>query len=178
DVVGQVAPDAGGARDVRLAAQLALDADVARDAGDLIGEGEQGDDHVVDRLDQGGDLAAALELQLLLEVALGDRGDDPRDAAHLLGQVARHQVDVVGQLLPDAGGAAHLRLAAQHALGADLAGDAGDLGGERAELIDHRGDGVLEHEDLAADLDRDLARQVAVGDRGGDVGDVADLVGQ
>ena len=50
--------------------------------------------------------------------------------------------------------------------------------GERAELIDHRVDGVLELEDLALDVDRDLLRQVAVGDGGRDVGDVADLAGQ
>ena len=40
-------------------------------------------------------------------------------------------------------------LAAELALGADLAGDAGDFGGEGAQLIDHRVDGVLELQDLA-----------------------------
>ena len=38
-VVGQVAPDAGGAGHVGLAPQLALDAHVARHAGHLLGEG-------------------------------------------------------------------------------------------------------------------------------------------
>ena len=33
--------------------------------------------------------------------------------------------------------AAHLGLAAELALGADLAGDPGDLGGEQRELVDH-----------------------------------------
>ena len=49
---------------------------------------------------------------------------------------------------------------------------------KRVELIDHRVDGVLELEDLALDVDGDLARQIAVGDGGGDVGDVAHLAGQ
>ncbi len=48
-----------------------------------------------------------------------------------------HQVHVVGEVLPGAGDAGHLGLPAQLALGADLAGDAGDLAGERAQLIDH-----------------------------------------
>ena len=40
------------------------------------------------------------------------------------GQVAGHLVDVVGEVLPGAGDAGHLRLAAELALGADLARDA------------------------------------------------------
>ena len=47
--------------------------------------------------------------------------------------------------------------------------------GERAELIDHRVDGVLQLEDLALDVDGDLLRQVAVGDGGRHLGDVAHL---
>ena len=49
---------------------------------------------------------------------------------------------------------------------------------KRVELVDHRVDGVLELEDLALHVDRDLARQVAVGDGRGHVGDVAHLAGQ
>ena len=46
------------------------------------------------------------------------------------------------------------------------------------ELIDHGVDGVLQLQDLAAHVDRDLLGEVAVGDGGGDFGDVADLAGQ
>ena len=59
------------------------------------------------------------------------------------------EVDGVGQVLPGAGHALDVGLAAELAFGADLAGHAGDFGGERAELVDHRVDGVLELEDLA-----------------------------
>ena len=62
--------------------------------------------------------------------------------------------------------------------GADLLRDARDLRGERAERVDHRVDRVLELVDLAARVDRDLLRQVAVGDGGRDLGDVADLGGE
>src|SRR4029453_7420626 len=47
--------------------------------------------------------------------------------------------------------------------------------GERGELVDHGVDGVLELEDLAADVDGDLLGQVAVRDRGRHLGDVAYL---
>ena len=43
----------------------------------------------------------------------------------------------------------HLGLAAELALGADLARHARHLGGERVQLVDHRVDRVLELEDLA-----------------------------
>ena len=89
-----------------------------------------------------------------------------------------HRVDVVGEVLPRAGHAGHDGLAAELALGADLARHAADLGGEGVQLIDHRVDRVLQLEDLALDVDRDLAREVAARDRGRDVGDVADLAGQ
>ena len=72
----------------------------------------------------------------------------------------------------------HDRLAAELALGADLARDARHLRGERAQLVDHRVDGFLELQDLAAHVDGDLLRQVAVGDRDRHVGDVAHLRGQ
>ena len=108
--------------------------------------------------DERGDLAFGFDRQLPREVAVGDGRDDLRDAAHLAGQVAGHEVDVVGQVLPRARHAGHVGLAAELAFGADLAGDARDFGRERAQLIDHRVDGVLQLEDLACDIDGDLLR--------------------
>ena len=67
---------------------------------------------------------------LLGQVAVGDGGGDLGDVAHLAGQVGGHGVHVVGQVLPGAGDAAHLGLAAELAFGADLAGHARHLGGE------------------------------------------------
>ena len=69
-------------------------------------------------------------------------------------------------------------LAAELAFGADLARHARHFAGEGVELIDHRVDRVLQLEDFAADVDRDLSRQVAARHRGRDLGDVADLAGQ
>ena len=161
-----------------LAAELALGADLARHARHLGGERAQLLDHRVERLLEQQDLAAHVDGDLLRQVAAGDGGGDLGDVAHLRGQVAGHEVDVVGEVLPGAGDAGHLGLAAELALGADLARHARHLGGERVELVDHRVDGVLELEDLALDVDRDLARQVAARDGGGDLGDVAHLRGE
>src|SRR4029079_9504531 len=112
------------------------------------------------------------------KITLGDRGRHLGDVADLARQVRGHQVDVVGQVLPGTCDPAHLGLTAELALGTDLACDAGHLVGEAVELIDHRIDGVLELEDLAANIDRDLFGEVAGRHRLGDLGDVADLAGQ
>ena len=72
----------------------------------------------------------------------------------------------------------HVGLAAQLPLGADLARDAGDLGREAVELIDHGVDRALELEHLALGVDGDLLRQVAARDGRRHLGDVAHLRGE
>ena len=175
DVVGQVLPGAADARHDGLAAEAAFGADLAGDARHLGGERAQLLDHRVQRFLEQQDLAAHVDGDLLRQVAAGDGGRHLGDVAHLGGQVAGHEVDVVGQVLPGAGDAGHLRLAAELAFGADLAGDARHLGGEGVELIHHGVDGVLELEDLALHVDGDLAREVAAGDGRRHLGDVAHL---
>ena len=100
---------------------------------------------------------------------LRDGGRHVGDVAHLAGQVAGHRVHVVGQVLPRAGDALHLGLAAELAFGADLARDARHFRGERAELVHHRVDGLGGAEELAAqraafDVERHRLREVALGD--------------
>jgi hypothetical protein len=109
---------------LRLTAELAFGADLARDARDLGREPVELIDHRVDGVFELEDLASNVDRDLLGEVALRDRDRDVGDVPHLVGQVRRHRVDVVGQVLPRAGHAGHLRLAAELALGPDLARDA------------------------------------------------------
>ena len=133
-----------------LAAELALGADLAGHARDFGGERVELVDHRVDGVLQLEDLALDVDGDLLGEVAVGHGGGDVGDVADLGGQVAGHGVDGVGEVLPGAGDAAHVGLAAELAFGADFAGHARDFRGERAELVHHRVDGVLQLEDLAA----------------------------
>ena len=178
DVTGQVLPRTGGARHVRLTAETAFDADLARDGRHLLGEGAERVGHVVDGLGERRDLAHRFHRQLLPQIAGGDGGHHLDDAAHLLGEVGGHDVDGIGQILPRAGDAGHDRLTAELAFGADFARDARHFGGEGVELIDHRVDGVFQLEDFARHVDGDLLRQVAARDRGRDFGDVTHLRGQ
>src|SRR5439155_352124 len=178
DGLREVLPGAGHVLDVGLTAEPALGADLARDARDFRCERAELIDHAVDGVLEVEDLAADVDADLAREVAGGDGLGDVGDVADLRRQVTGHGVDGLREVLPGAGHVLDVGLAAELALGADLARDTRHLGGERAELIDHAVDGVLELEDLAAHVDGDLAREVAVGDGGGHLGDVAVLRGQ
>ena len=178
DIVGQVFPRAGDALHLRLAAELAVRADFAGDAGDFRRERVQLIDHRVDGVFQREDFALHVDGDLLRQIAACDRGRHLGDVAHLAGEVARHRIDVVGQVLPGAADALDMGLAAKLAVRADLARDARDLRRERVQLIDHRVDGVLQRQDFALHVHGDLLRQIAARDGGGHFGDVAHLACQ
>ncbi len=166
DVVGQVLPDAADFLGLRLAAELALDAHLAGHPGHFSGEGVELVDHGVDGVLQLEELALHVDRDLLAQVAVGHGGGHLGDVSHLAGQVAGHEVHVVGQVLPhpaDLDG--DRRGLTELALGADLAGHPGQLGDEPVQLVDHGVDGVLQLEHLALDLGGDLLAQVAVGHR-------------
>src|SRR5205807_1989129 len=112
------------------------------------------------------------------QIAVGDGDGDVGDVSDLGRQVTGHGVDAVRQVLPGAGDPGHGGLAAELAFGADFAGDAGDFGGERIQLIDHRVDRFFELQDFAMDVDGDFLRQVAVGHGDCNFGDVSHLRGQ
>src|SRR5207245_682176 len=178
DVVGEVLPDPTDALDLGLAAELAVGAHLAGDTRDLGRECVELVDHRVDGVFLVQELTERIDGDLLGEVDRRYLRHALADAAHLVGQVAGHRVDVVGEVLPDAADAFDMGLAAELALGSHLVRDAGDLGREGVELIDHRVDGVLQFEDLALNVDGDLLGEVAVGDGGRYFGDVADLARQ
>src|SRR5690606_38570340 len=178
DVIGQVLPGAGHVGDLRLSAELAFGTHFARHAGHFRGEAVELVDHRVDGVLELGDLAAHVHGDLARQVAARHRGRHLGDVAHLAGEVGSHRVDRVGQVLPGAGHAGHDRLSPNFALAADFARHAGHFRGEAAQLVDHRVDGLLELQDLAAYVHGDLAREVAIGDRDGHLGDVAHLGGE
>src|SRR5207247_5055702 len=123
------------------------------------------------------DLTVNVNRDLLGQVALGDGRGHLSDIAYLTREVAGHRVDIVGEVFPGPGRPLHVGLAAQPALGTHLARYARDFRGEGVQLIHHDIDRVLQLEDLALHLDRDLLGEVALLHRGRDVGDGAELGG-
>src|SRR4029079_2570911 len=100
------------------------------------------------------------------------------DVTDLAREVRCHRVDVVGKVFPSSGDALHGRLAAQLALGADLACYPTYLGGERAQLIDHRIDGFFDFQNLAAHVSGNLFRTIAIRHGDGNLGDVTHLASE
>ena len=143
-------------------AQLALALEHAGEPGEVglqpvllavaLGGLAQVGDHRVDVVLQLGHLAARLDLDRAREVALGHGGGDLGDGAHLRGEVGGQQVDVAGEILPGAGRAGHVGLAAEPPFHADFARHVGHLVGEGRERVGHVVDGVGERGDLALGL--------------------------
>ena len=68
-------------------------------------------------------LALHIDCDLAGEIAFRHRGGDVGNVPDLARKIRRHCVDVVGQILPRAGHARHLRLATKFSLRTDLARD-------------------------------------------------------
>src|SRR5262249_21260103 len=134
--------------------------------------------HRVDGFLQLQDFARHVHGDLLRKVTAGDGGCDLGDVSDLRGEVRRHEVDVVSQVLPGTGDAGHLRLAAELPVGTYLERYARHFRREGVELVHHRVDGVFQLEDFAAHVHGDLAREVAARHGGGHLRDVSDLVGE
>ena len=174
-VVGERSPRSGGAGHFCLATELSFGAYFLGDARYFVREDTERVDHRVDGVLELENLAAHFDGDLLREVSLGDGGRDEGDVSDLARQVSGERIHVVGQILPRACDSGHVRLAAEFSFRAYVARDARHFGRERAQLIDHGVDRVLQLEDLALHIHGHLARQVALRDRGRHVGDVSHL---
>ena len=150
--VGQVLPGAGHARHHRLAAEAPVGADFARHARHFRGERTELIHHRVDGFLELQNLAAHIDGDLLGQVAVRHRDGHVGDVADLRRQVAGHLVDGLGEVLPHARDALHLRLAAELALGADLARHARHFRSEDRKLLDHRIDQLRRAQELALEL--------------------------
>ena len=117
--------------DVGLAAEDALGADLAGHAGDLVREGAQLVDHAVDGVGEG-----QRPRPWRRPMIFCDRSPSATavvtcgDVAHLVVRLSAMELTESVRSFQVPGDARHLGLAAELALGADLAGHAGDLGGE------------------------------------------------
>src|SRR5690606_38225761 len=94
------------------------------------------------------------------------------------GEVGGHGIHADGEILPSAGNAFDASLSAEFSVGSDFAGDAGDFGGKRAELIDHRVNGCggakeFALERAAVDFESDGLGKIAFGDCADDAGHFA-----
>ena len=156
DVVGQILPGSGNALNLCLTAEFSFRTHFTRHACYFRGKGVELVNHRVDGIFQFQNLASNVYSNLLREVAVCHGSRYLCDVAYLAGQIARHEVDVVGQVLPRSGNACHLRLPAEFPFRSHFTSNTRYLRSKGAKLIDHRVDGVLEFQDFTLHIDGDL----------------------
>ena len=149
-----------------LAAELAVGADLAGDAGHLGGEARELVDHRVHRRADAGELALDrapfdLERHLLVQVTLGDGDDHARDLGRRADQVVDQAVDRVDRGGPRAAGAVQAGALGHAALAADDLGDADKLGLERGVAGRHLVVGGLEPADVVLAPRRQADSEIA-----------------
>ena len=105
--------------------------------------------HLVDVVFQRGHLALGFHGDRSRQIALGHRRRNFRDGSHLIGEIGREAVYVIGQIPPRAGGAGNVGLTAELALDADLARDRGHLVRKSCQRVSHVVDSVREFGDFA-----------------------------
>ena len=98
--MGQIAPRPCGAGHVRLTAEFSFHSHFARHCRNLSGKRSECVDHVIDRLSELGNFAFGLKEEFTVQVALCDCRNHFGNATHLIGQVGRHEIDVVGEIFP------------------------------------------------------------------------------
>ena len=94
--------------------------------------------HRVDRVLEFENLAFHVHADFSRKIAARHRRRHLGDVAHLRGQIRSKDIHVVGEVFPRARDARHNGLAAETSIRADLARHARHLGRERAKLLHHR----------------------------------------
>ena len=130
----------------------------ARHARHLAGERVKLVHHRIDGVLQFQNFALHIDRNFARQIAIGHSGGHLRDVADLVSEIAGHGIDRIGKILPRTGNAFHLGLPAQLSFGTDFARHARDFRCERVQLVNHRIDGALQFQNLAANVYRDLAR--------------------
>src|SRR3546814_410366 len=136
--------------DPRRAAQVAVRTHLARHARHCRSEAVELVHHRVDGVLERQNLALHLDGDLLGKIARRHGGRYLGDVADLAGQVGGHRVHIVGKVLPGAGDALDLGLAAELALVADLARHTRHLGGEGGKLLNHPVHDLADSQELPA----------------------------
>ena len=151
----------------RLTAEFAFRADFARHARHFRSERVELVHHRIDGVLQLQNFAADIHRDLAGQIAVGHGRRHFRDVTNLSGEVRRHEVHRIRQILPGARNALHLRLSAELAFRTHFARHARDFRRERVQLIHHRvhhlgGAHEFALERPAIDFERHLLRQIAL----------------
>src|SRR5206468_2869582 len=134
DVIGQILPDARDVLHHCLTAQLTFRTHFSRHTRYFRCECVKLVHHDVNGVLQLQNFALRVDVHLALPISLRDGRRHTCDVTDLVGEVARHEVDVIRQILPHAADVLHLRLTAQLTFRTHFARHARNFRCERAKL--------------------------------------------
>ena len=154
--IREILPGSGHAGHVGLSAKPSLASDLTGHPRHFSCKRAELLDHRVERFFQLQNFAAHVYSDLLRKIARGDGSSHFGDVADLACEIAGHEIDIVGEVLPCASYARHLRLTAKLAVSADLARHTRHLAGESVELVNHSVDRILQFKNLAFHIHSDL----------------------
>src|SRR6185437_12142368 len=131
--------------------------------------------HRIDRILELQNLTLHVHRDLTAQVTVGHRRGHLGDVAHLRGQVTRHLIHGIGEVLPGSAYPRYVGLATQLTFRSHITGHTRYFGTKRVQLVHHRIDRILQLQDLSFYVHRDLATKVTLRHRGGHLGDVPHL---
>ena len=140
-----------------MAAEFPFGTHFAGHASYFRGERTELIDHRIDGVLELQNFALHVHGDLLGKVAGSHGFGHVGNIAHLGRQVAGHEVHGVGQVFPGSSNPLHFSLPTEFSFGTDFAGHAGHFSRERAKLIDHRIDGVLQLQNFSLHIHGNLA---------------------
>src|SRR5262249_24437873 len=153
------------AGDLGLAAEFSLGADFTRYPRNFGRKAVELVHHRIDGFLELEDFAFDVDGDLAGEVPAANGSGHLGNVSDLPGEIRRHEVDVVREVLPGTGHAPNHRLTTQLAFGADFARYPRHFRGEPVELIHHGVEGVFEFQDLTLDVHRDFLGKIPIGHR-------------
>src|SRR6185369_7132136 len=133
--VRQILPGSGHTRHVGLTAKLPFGTHLTGHASYFGGKRAELIHHCVNGVLELQDFTLHVDGDLLRQVTIRYGRGHVGDVAHLAGQITRHGVHRVREILPRTRDAFHPRLATELTLSTHLTGDAGHFGCERRQLI-------------------------------------------
>src|SRR6266481_6797014 len=178
DVCSSDLPGSTDAWHLRLPTEFAFCTHFASHTGYFAGERIELVHHRVDGVFEFENFAFHVDCDFARQVAPGDGCGHFGNVSNLAGEVASHRVHGVCEILPRSGDAGNVGLTTESSFGTYFASHTRYFAGEAVELVDHRVKRFFQLKDFAAHVDRDLAGEVATGNRGCDFGDVTYLTSE
>src|SRR5260370_6047707 len=163
---------------MRLATQLAFTSHFASHPRYFAGESVELIHHRVNGVLEFENFALHVDGDFGQKIAPGHSRSDYRDVSDVAGQVSAHRVHGVRQVLPRSCDSRDVSLPSETPLRTYFTSHAGYFANEAVELIHHCVQCFFQLKNFSANIDRNFARQIAIGNGSCHFGDISHLASE